>query len=233
MSKITFTDKELKIAAGDVVAAFSTTLPSPEEYEQPFEYSSEFLSRMDVLVKHSRKRDTWTRAAQRVASIIIAFLIGSGVWLAVDVEVRAAFVSWIREVYEESFIYHYFSEQPSSDLQNYEVTHLPENYNKIFDRREKTMHAKIYCCDSNVINFVYYQMFEGRSHVVEKRAEFDNNWKAVSVNALTADFYTSKSQKYANEIIWIDEQAGVVFEISAFLEEQEMIMLAESVCLEK
>ena len=231
MSKITFTDKELKIAAGDVVAAFSTILPSPEEYEQPFEYSSELLSRMDVLVKHSRKRDTWTRAAQRVASIIIAFLISSGVWLAVDVDVRAAFVSWLREVYEDSFVYRYFANSLQDELGHYEIMGLEKDTVKVFDKHDETMHISVYENSDGKITFIYYLMFEDRSHTVFNHDKLECVWKACVVNDLPADLYISKNSNYANEIIWIDEERGITFGISAQFDEDKLLELAENVCL--
>lgn len=233
MSKTTFTDKELKIAAGDVVAAFSATLPSPDEYEQPFEYSSEFLSRMDVLVKRSRKRDAWTRAAQRAASIIIAFLIGSGVWLAVDVDARAAFITWIREVYEDSFVYNYFAEEPMDELRSYEIGVLPDGYVKGRDERHDSLHIKEYRYEENVITLLYYQMMEGRSHIVFDYSEFECFWETVEVGDIVADLYISTTGMGANELIWIDEEKGIVFEISAFLNKEKLISLAESIYKEE
>ena len=231
MSKITFTDKDLKIAAGDVVAAFSATLPKPDEYEQPFEYSSEFLSRMDVLVKRSKKTDAWTRAAQRAASIIIAFLISGGVWLAVDVDARAAFVSWIREVYEDSFVYRYFADNLQGDLGYYDIKGLKKDTVKTFDKHDETMHVSVYENSAGKITFIYYLMFENRSHTVFNHDEFECVWKSCRVNDLPADLYISNNSNYANEIIWMDEKLGITFGISAHLDEDKLVELAENVYL--
>lgn len=231
MSKTTFTDKELKIAAGDVVAAFSTTLPSPDEYEQPFEYSSEFLSRMDVLVKRSRKRDAWTRAAQRAASIIIAFLIGSGVWLAVDVDARAAFITWIREVYEDSFVYRYFTDRPETGLANYEIGYLPSNFTKVAENIYSSTHIKEYSDGKQTIIFTYYQTFEGRSHIVANQGMFKCIHKEIYILGQVADIYLSQSELNANNLIWIDEKDNVAFEINANLDEDELRKIAGSIFL--
>lgn len=229
MHKITYTDDQLRRASGVIARALEKSLPDPSECVAPFDYSQDFLDKMDKLIRKARRRDMVRLVAQRVASVILAVLIGASAWLTVDTEARAAFVSWVREVYEDSFVYRYFGEKPEEGLQEYEITALPEGYELATTDCTHTMHIKLYQHEDSAIMLVYYQNHEGRSHIIEKRDEFDCEWKEVYVNGIVSDYYDLKDDALANELLWIDERDGMVFHLSAYLEESEMVRIAESI----
>ena len=45
MKKITYTDEQLKRAAGVIVRALERSIPDPKECSAPFQYSPEFLKK--------------------------------------------------------------------------------------------------------------------------------------------------------------------------------------------
>lgn len=229
MRKITYTDEQLKEVCIMYSEALERSLPDLSECVAPFEYSKNFLDKIEKIVLHERRREKISALSRRVASIILAVLIGAGAWLTVDTEARAAFVSWVREVYEDSFIYRYFGEKPEEGLREYEITALPEGYELVAADCTDTMHIKLYQHEDSAIMIVYYQNHEGRSHIIEKRNEFDCEWKEVYVNGIVSDYYDLKDDALANELLWIDERDGVVFHLSAYLEESEMVRIAESI----
>ena len=51
----------------------------------------------------------------------------------------------------------------------------------------------------------------------------------VTVGGMTADLYTTTEERECNVIIWNSKHSGVMFQISADLEKDELIALAESV----
>ena len=52
-----------------------------------------------------KMRTVWKKALRRVAAAFLAATVGVSVWLAVDTDARAAFVGWVRELYEHSIVY--------------------------------------------------------------------------------------------------------------------------------
>lgn len=230
MRKITFTDEELKIAAGQVVKTLVDSLPDPSELEQPFEYSPEFLEKMDKLIKQERRRETRARISRRVASFALALLACASVWLTIDVEARAALFSWAREVYEESFIYRFFGEKPKEGLQEYEITQVPEGYVQVASDGNETMQVRVYQRDDDSLFLMYYQMQDGWEQVIKpKNPDTNFKWKQTTVNGIVADMYSYDNCEYANELVWIDEAKGTVFHLSARLEEDDLIGVAESI----
>ena len=62
-------------------------------------FSARFERKMRRLIRRTRHPAAY-RALVRVACAFLAFLLGSGVFLAVNPEARAAFFGWVRTQYE-------------------------------------------------------------------------------------------------------------------------------------
>lgn len=104
------TDELLYQHAAEARDIWLDTLPNEDELPD-HQFSDEFMASLETLKKQEtgqrRKRRT---PLQRVAAVFLAVLIGSGTWLGVDAEARAAFVSWFREFTGKSAVYTYVGE---------------------------------------------------------------------------------------------------------------------------
>lgn len=102
--------------------------------ENQHEFSLQFEKKIKKL-KRKADHPVFYHATKRIASIVLAILITGGVWITVDAEARAAFVGWVKEVYEEFFVYRFNDE---TDIQNepyeYEFTWLPNGYVKLYEK---------------------------------------------------------------------------------------------------
>ena len=108
-----FTDGELQEAARKVRQAMLESLP--EEDKVPHHFSPAFQEKMGPLLKKAQRMErtrTWKR---RTAAAVLVFLLGTGAWLAGDSGARAAVLSWVREVYENSVLYRFFNQGAGSD----------------------------------------------------------------------------------------------------------------------
>ena len=164
----------------------------------------------------------------KVAVIILAVLIGGSAWLAVDTEARASFFGWVKEVYEELFIYHFEDGRTSNEgKNNYYLTWIPEGYTQILEDSVGNTSSVIYMNDEGEILKFYYAsppdetfwQIESTNTAVEK----------VTVDGCTADILISDDAAIGNTIVWMTaDNAG--FFISGFFTAEDLIRLAESVC---
>ena len=164
----------------------------------------------------------------KVAVIILAVLIGGSAWLAVDTEARASFFGWVKEVYEELFIYHFEDGRTSNEgKNNYYLTWIPEGYTQILEDSVGNTSSVIYMNDEGEILKFYYAsppdetfwQIESTNTAVEK----------VTVDGCTADILISDDAAIGNTIVWItSDNAG--FFISGFFTAEDLIRLAEGVC---
>ena len=61
----------------------------------------------------------------------------------------------------------------------------------------------------------------------------DSEYECVEllVNGMPAQFYDSLDKNQTNDLIWVDETAGIVFSLNGALEQDVMLHIAESINL--
>ena len=74
------------------------------------DFSPAFEKKMQKLIRRANHPIRY-RVAQAVACLLLAALLSGCTALAISPEVRAAFVGWVREVYETWFVYRYTGEE--------------------------------------------------------------------------------------------------------------------------
>lgn len=167
------------------------------------------------------------RAMHCVASILLAILIGASAWLAVDVEARAAVFGWIKEVYKDFFVYRYEdkSENPITES-DYRPSWLPDGYTEFFIDDTTELILIAYANEAGeMLKFNYVQNpNETRWNVDLTQMEI----ASVQVNGNAADLLISTSPDIANCILWSTPD-NTAFYISAFLDEDDLARIAESV----
>ena len=239
MSEYVLTDAALRQAAAQVRDAMLSAQPSPSACEH--EFSPAFEEKMARLTVRVRRRERRRRLTRQVAAVFLALLLGSGAWLALDTEARAGFVSWVREIYEDSVIYRsYIShDELSEPLPLYEIGWLPEGYEKTKEDYNDTMYSAVYKNPEDVKNglktsfvFNYSYMFDGG---YTKLAADEDSYliETLTINGMTAHFYQALDPSDTNNLIWIDEENSILFELNSHLEKTVIFAIAESVKLAK
>lgn len=93
------TDEMLRSSAARSSELFAHTITSDYDPAQQYEPSDLFEKKIRKLF-HRAKHPYFYKAIQRIASIFLAAILIGSMYLAVDTEARAAFLDWIKEVYE-------------------------------------------------------------------------------------------------------------------------------------
>ena len=124
------TDEMLREAARESLEDYVNSLERDYDPAHPHQFSKEFEKKIERL-KRRANHPVFYKTMQRVASVVLAILIGGGAWLTVDVEARAAFFGWVKEVYETFFVYRFSGDADmSTKTSNYEPNWIPDGYTK-------------------------------------------------------------------------------------------------------
>lgn len=215
------TDEMLQEAAAKVSMAMLDTLPKPEDCEHNF--SPQFQRKMRKLLYTNKKRTVLRHA---VAAILVV-LFGSFSWLGVDVEARAAFFSWIRTQYENTFVYHFSGPDINTNLLSYSLGWLPEGYVEVSRVQEDTIILYVYGGpDDGMIFFRYSPMSDG---IIDAVTTNGIEPEAVVINGMAGDFYLSDVASETNELIWFDQDANIAFSLSSFFDKTVMMRMAQNV----
>lgn len=232
MRKPGFTDAELRSAAVAVRRSLLASLPEPEDCVH--EFSASFYEKMNALLRRERRRDMRRRVMRRVAAVLAVFFIGSGIWICIDAEARAAFLGWIREVYENSIVYRFNDRELDMSLPVYRPTWLPEGVSE-----EDVWENKIFCSimykdadGADACSFTYYYS-AGNTHAEIVVPEEEYEYKALEVKGYRAEFYLARDDENTSALVWLDENQGMFFSLNSYFGEDIMLRIAESVILTK
>ncbi len=226
--KNSWTDKELETAAAQAIDAMLQAMPSPSACDHTF--SPEFVSRMEPLLRRgksvSKKRKRWPR----VAAVIAAVLLGLGTWLTADAEAREVLFGWVKEAYEWCVNYHFFNREPVTAIAPYEPTWIPEDFTLTHISDHELGGTRVYSNEKTgqVLVFEYERMRD--SMVIGFDGDLSQH-ETLTVQGLHADFYYAAGDSTSNNLIWVDESAGMVFTIDGDVEKDVILHIAENVSL--
>ncbi|MBR4057984.1 MAG: DUF4367 domain-containing protein [Oscillospiraceae bacterium] len=189
-------------------------------------FSSRFESKLKKLKKKAN-HPVFSYAMLRVASFLLVILLGTSAWLAVDVEARAAVFGWIKEVYEDLFVYRYDDKTenpiPESD---YRPSWIPDGYTEYFVNDSTELIVVAYTNEAGeMLKFKYVQNPNEISWGIDLT---QMEITSAKVNGNAADLLISTSPDIASCILWSTPD-NTAFYISAFLDEDDLVRIAESV----
>lgn len=218
------TDEMLRRAA--VISSDAFVRSIEERYGNEHVFSPGFEKKIRKLYLRANHPYLY-RLMRQVASILLALLIGGGVWLTVDKEARAVFFGWVKEVY--ATMIWYFSDgsgDVSVERKEYHIPVIPEGYVEVFIDDRKDGRIMIYKnTDGQYLQFHYKYGadFTGIASFNKTAKHFE-----ATVGVEEADLIISYDSSISSSIVWKMEN-GVVFQISGFLSAEELVALAESV----
>lgn len=223
------TDEMMAEAVADMNEAMLRSLPKPEECHH--EFSAKFERKMKRAI-YRAEHPIQYRVMQRVASIVLVLFIGFVSILAISPTVRAAVFGWIREQYE-SFITYYFEDGTSAnkDPTAFYISGLPAEYAEIAASNMSDIQTYVYADSTGQFLYFSYSTNPDAANYLIKEDGYSVEF--VSVLNYPADFFLAEDTNQSNCIIWCDEENRIIFYISAFLEKNELIALAESVSPKK
>lgn len=218
-------DEWLREAARKAEESLLASLPEPEECEATF--SPEFERKMEKLI-HRAKHPIRHRIMKAVACFLLVILVGGGSVLTFSVEARAAFVGWVREVYDTWFAYKYNGdfEKESTDLV-FRPTWLPDGYTEAFAPEVYGQVNIIYEDDNgNKLLFAYSNEFPSLTGLLPENS---SSPLEVTVGDCPADLYLEKDGEKKSLLVWANSTNDCLFWIFANLPQDDIIKIAESI----
>lgn len=194
-------------------------------------FSPEFLASLENMEKKQRTRPKkkWFAPARRVAAVFLIVLIGSGTWLSVDADARAALVSWFRETSADTVRYGYVRGAPQERIPDYHCSWLPEEMTtEETDASDYSGTVMYTGPDDTFALFSYGYMHDGTALYLFASDETLIHTE-LEVNGMHADFYEEPGEGYSNFLIWFDEEHKISFDLHSSLDRDTMLCMAQNV----
>lgn len=200
----------------------------PNEEDIDFEFSKKFERKMRRLIK---RVDTPVRYRLQQAACIAAVLaLVLSTYVVTATDVGAQFTGWVKEQYE-TLIHYFFEGEPSSEVVpenvDYRLSWLPEGYEEREMRKMRTDTVVTYDgIGDDTIYFRYNSISENRSFFFEPD---DLKMKPVPIGTQTGELYESDDPEISSIIVWTNDEETMVFSISAYRSEEDLVKMAENV----
>lgn len=203
-------------------------IPSEEKLseDEALTFSSAFERKMKKLIRRADHPIRY-RIAQAAACLMLAALLSGCTILAVSPEARAAFVGWVREVYEGWFVYHYIGkEQAVPENVVFCPTWMPDGYELIVEPENRAHMIAIYeNPEEDIILFNCYMNTESMNLQIGEDTQLIDTY----VSNISADLYIDNTSGAVNHLVWEDENKQRIFWITSTLDGETMVKIAESV----
>ena len=219
-------DKELRDATDKVRISMLESLPK----EMNVEFSEEFDLRVSQLKALHKKTEKQHQFQKRMAAAVAAFFVAMTMFLSFNTEVRAAVVTWFKEVFETRIVY-WFNGEKADVLPTYEISNLPEGYECIYDETTANSRNCLYQKEDIAIDGLSfrYSFIQSDAPLSVTFPDEEFTVKQVNINGCPGDLYVSIDPSESHALVWVDEANGVVFTITSFLDPDVMLHMAESV----
>ena len=223
-------DRELQRATTKVRCSMLESLPDNPHGQ----FSEDFLKRIDELRVVKRRMEKLQIIRKRFATAVAAFVIAMTMLLSLNTEVRATVATWFKEVYE-TFTTYWFTPEIKNDLPTFELTEVPEGYICIYDETLSNSRSMLYQNEKNQSDIfsIRYALLQADAPLTASYPTSDFDFVETEVNGDSADLYISKKTSESHALVWIDEQNGVVFTITAFGDSENMLHIARMLKLVK
>lgn len=218
------TDEMLIRASKQVAASIKASLPVPEECHH--EFSPKVESDIKRLINHTERRYHIRKYLRGAAAACLVVAISLSTWLAVDAEARAAFVQWVKTVYEQSVVYEFFHSGDERDEVRYRLGWVPEGYTMGNEVGGDEITTLVYLRGESAIYFTYEYSEDGA------KAELFpgiSNVEPVQVNGMPGELYLPQDPAESNSLVWFDEENCILCSISGFIDKENMVRMANSV----
>lgn len=217
-------------AAAEYVDALMHEFPVPAEGKNVF--SPEFEDKMNHFLR-CRKRKGLVKNICRWAAVLVAILITWGsLYITINAEAREKFKNWVRRVTDNSVQYTYHGkENKDAVLPEIEITYLPEGFE--LQKKNETESYLFFVFEKETTNIgsekeilsFYYTLLNGASEVNISTKK--DSVEYICIDGKIIDFYPDTSGNRINNIIYYNENAGILFGLGSTLCKEEMLDFCE------
>ncbi len=225
-----FSENELKLAAAQVRGAMLSSLPEPQDCTGQF--SDEFERKIQNLRQQHAKKESARQVRSRIAAALLVILIGASVLMTVSPQARANVRAWIKKTSGTQTEY-WFQGDKGGVLPEYELTWIPEGFEKIREEPFRNTQTWVYQRgDDETDAFIFtYRPAEKDSYLILDTLGFEYEMEIVSIHGNYGELYISQDETRSHGVIWLDEENNVAFTLTAFLDPQDILHIADGIKL--
>ena len=179
-----------------------------------------------IIERHDHKVLYFVKKVVAIAFLLLG--ISGGIVMGFNEKVRADVLGWIRERFSSNVFSYYNQSKRKVDISRFSVKeYVPEDYEFKGKSEREGRFSETYSNDEGymIVFSVISPDYDGDIYVYSDEKSDEN---LIHIEQFSADLYISDDEQDANTIVWKNDQ-GVCFIISAHLNSQQLVELAEKI----
>ena len=150
--------------------------------------------------------------------------------MAISPTARAAVVRWVVEWYETHIVFRYAGEDRTEEMPQYTVENLPDGYTEVERIISHSAVSVLYENSAGEVIFLDYNyIHEGGSIVFAPAGDDMDDVVSVTVGKHSGLLFIPKDPDAMLTITWIDETENIQFVLTANLDVDAILRMAECV----
>lgn len=220
-------EERLRQAAHHAAQALEDSLPPPSQCQ--YEVSPEFRRNMKKLCRQAKRRPYRT-VWKAVACAALVLILGSTSYLGLNAQAREAFFGWVTQI-PQNVSHYFFSGSSDKHPENYRyvLPEIPEGYTQDVVDEDGGLRMELYTNEKGE-TLAFETQYTTESSDYELFLDVDKlEIKKVTVQGVSGDLYIDPTGEQSSTLIWKDPETDVLLSLTAYLPEDQLISLADSV----
>ena len=182
---------------------------------------------MEAVSYQRKAKPQFSTWLSKVACVFLAVLLTGSAVLTFSVEARAAFFGWVREQYDNFYVYFFEGSAAVSDPVKYELGWLPDGCVYVTTIESENGEILIYADEHDtLIRFSYDRPTDDSNLSVDS---VGNKTIPVKINGNPGEISIYTSENETDHIAWIDSETNTLFFITGHFDQETFIKMAENV----
>lgn len=220
-------EERLRQAAHHAAQALEDSLPPPSQCQ--YEVSPEFRRNMKKLCRQAKRRP-YRKVWKAVACAALVLILGSTSYLGLNAQAREAFFGWVTQI-TQNVSHYFFSGSSDKHPENYRyvLPEIPEGYTQDEVDEDGGLRMELYTNEKGE-TLAFETQYTTESSDYELFLDVDKlEIKKVTVQGVSGDLYIDPTGEQSSTLIWKDPETDVLLSLTAYLPEDQLISLADSV----
>lgn len=219
-------EERLRQAAHHAAQALEDSLPPPSQCR--YDVSPEFRRNMKKLCRQAKRRP-YRKVWKAVACAALVLILGSTSYLGLNAQAREAFFGWVTQI-TQNVSHYFFSGSSDKHPENYRyvLPEIPEGYTQDVVDEDGGLRMELYTNEKGE-TLAFETQYTTESSDYELFLDVDKlEIKKVTVQGVSGDLYIDPTGEQSSTLIWKDPETDVLLSLTAYLPEDQLISLADS-----
>lgn len=206
---------------------FADGLPLPEHTRRYLRWEKKLLADPFGFARR-QARPVWKKALQTAASILLCFAVLFGAIMAVSPSARAWVVDRVIYWMEDFTRFRFYDEEAQGLSANWRPAYIPEGFVETQADWSEDAHWLYLTYENGIGGIIVLDALPAEENFSFNVDNEHSDYHEIEINGQPASLFSSNTEGYPSYLIWVNADHSTAFQLSANIDTDELIRIAES-----